>query len=79
MMFNLKETTMSFVNKSPALKSLQNDYASQSFGMSISEALKKHVCVICKKPPIIRTKLEDSEYYISAMCGPCWDETFKDA
>ena len=70
---------MSFINKAPAIKSFLNDQATATYGMSIEEALKKHICIDCKNPPTLRTTSDNAEYYISAICGSCWDSMFKEA
>ena len=70
---------MSFANKAPAIKSFLNDQATSLYGLSVTEAITKHICIDCKNPPTLRTPSENTEYYISAICGLCWDSMFNEA
>ena len=48
------------------------------FRDEVELAQAQQVCVICKRPPQLRTEAEVREYRISGVCGPCWDKMFAD-
>lgn len=55
-----------------------DELAKKAFGSTFSEAHEKGICISCQKPPVCRNEEERREYDISGLCGPCWDEIFKD-
>lgn len=55
--------------------------ASPAFKLNRTQALQSNCCCKCGQPvndTNLRTNVERLEYKISAMCGLCWDDTFKD-
>ena len=51
--------------------------AKAMFGMTVSEAKEKAVCVICKgDASSFRDELSRKEYTISGLCQKCQDKTF---
>jgi len=63
---------MSFKTKTPAMQRMLNQMAINMYGMSVSVALSKGICVCCKE----YVNIDDPEYYISALCEECQDGVF---
>jgi len=61
------------------LKKFKDNLAEWKFGMSLSEAWERGVCVACKKPVDKKAlKVVDAaEYRISALCPSCFEEQRK--
>lgn len=50
------------------------------FGMTACQAIEAEICICCKEPAKEKnTKPVDwDEYYISGMCGECFEEVTQD-
>ncbi len=60
-----------------ALKSFKDDLAKNLFGITKEQALKKEICIDCKKDmTTFETNIEESEWNISGLCNSCF---FKNA
>lgn len=64
------------VVKGPALQQFKADTALRVHGMTKAEAVRQHICIDCKQPPVLRNDAEHREYQITGLCGPCFDKTF---
>jgi len=58
------------------LKDFKDDLAMSAFGMTRGEAIKKAICVSCKRKVELpmEKEIDAHEYYISALCPDCWEE-----
>jgi hypothetical protein len=56
------------------LQRLKDDLAREAFGLTASEAIQKGVCIRCQEIPRYYTEAGRREYFISAVCEPCYDE-----
>jgi hypothetical protein len=63
---------MSFDTKSTGMKKLLNKMSLNMYGISVSEALSKGICVCCKE----QANINDVEYNISGICEECQDGIF---
>lgn len=57
------------------------DYMSKNlYGMTVSEARSKGICIECKKPALERCYSDAgrSLYNMSGLCEVCFDEMFKE-
>lgn len=65
-----------FKDKDPQIQGFLDDMAARQFGMKVSDALEKGVCVKCHLDHHNRcpTQLDVTEYLISGLCGVCWGE-----
>lgn len=48
------------------------------YGMTRAEAQQKGICISCKKPPDLSTKAAQTEYQLSGLCEPCFEEIAKE-
>jgi len=60
------------------LDKFKENLALSIYGMTKSEALKKNICIQCKKSPTFTTEMGRREYPISGLCEPCFDEICKE-
>lgn len=65
---------MPFRDKSPVMQEFLNEAALNTYGRTISEALRKNVCVQCGKEPTFYSPAGANEYQISGLCEPCFDD-----
>jgi hypothetical protein len=76
-------TVMNFLDK------MLDELAAEQFGMTLTEAREKRVCISCKESiynedgitsndKLFFTPQGVREWTISAMCEKCFDEAFKD-
>jgi hypothetical protein len=67
------------MTKSPEMVSFLDQLSLDMYGRSRSESLAKGICVVCGKPAdSFDDLIARKEYYISALCQLCQDETFQD-
>jgi hypothetical protein len=59
-----------------SLQEFKDDLAVSIYGITKAEAVARGVCIQCHKPPVFHTPLGHSEYLISGLCEPCWDDMF---
>lgn len=52
--------------------------AKKAFGMTLSEAHRRGVCICCHESPVTHTPEGEKEYTISGMCEPCFDNMFQE-
>lgn len=50
-----------------------DELAIQTFGITIAQAHKAHICIKCKKTPMTYSGMGDREYLISGLCEYCFD------
>ena len=64
---------MSFETKSPELKVYLNKLAMEIYGRTVTESLRKEICVSCGEPAIegLQDQISRNEYYISGLCWDC--------
>lgn len=62
------------------MKDFKNEMCKAVYGISLTEAHDKKICVNCKKSAwkLIRNEKEMAEYRISGLCGECYDSIFQD-
>lgn len=60
------------------LEKASDDLSQELYGMRRHEAFEQRMCVRCKKAPVFTTDLGYSEYLISGLCEPCFDEITKE-
>ena len=58
------------------MQELQNRWSKELFGMSISEAQEKKICLCCKEEALPRcySNAGVTEYSISGLCEICFDK-----
>jgi hypothetical protein len=67
------------VVKSPAMEAFLEDMAMSTYGRSRKHCLENHICVVCGGPAVeFEDMLSRREFYISAICQKCQDETFSE-
>lgn len=61
---------------SDEMKKIKEKFSKKVFGMSISEAQAKGICIQCRKPALENCYSEagKKEYAISGLCEKCFDE-----
>ena len=68
------------MKRAPALQKFVDEFATEAFGRSVTEAEQDEICVICGKEVDpehdFRDRLSIKEYWISGMCQGCQDDTF---
>jgi hypothetical protein len=75
-----KYTTRGVPHDKNAPQRFKDEVSRMAHGITRDEAIERDICVDCKKPnPLQRctTELAMKEYYISGVCGECWDNLFK--
>jgi len=60
-----------------ALEDLKDRTARAAFGMTISDAHERKMCIMCKKKPDLSKPVNAQEYKQSALCDSCFDEITK--
>jgi hypothetical protein len=53
---------------------MKDEFAKMIFGMSVSEAHEKKICIACKQPITFPTELDHREYLISGLCSECFEQ-----
>jgi len=58
------------------LEGMKEDFASKIFGMTREEAWGNGICIECKEDwrNNTYTEAEEREYFISALCGKCFNK-----
>jgi len=56
------------------MKKLKDEMSKSTFGITLTEALQKDICVRCKKKATFYSMAGLAEYQISGLCEPCFDE-----
>ena len=69
---------MGFKDKTPEMQEFLNNQAQAWYGMTIDEAHKKRICIICKTPVRGLKGVDFSEYEISAICPNCFPKEEED-
>lgn len=61
-------------DKSPAVKEVADRVADWLYGMTITEALDRGLCIRCHDIPRFYSEAGKREYTISGLCEYCFDE-----
>lgn len=65
--------------KSPFIEEMLDRVATNSFGMSRTDAIKQDICLICKQPATeFSNELSQQEYTLSATCQACQNKLRKE-
>ena len=62
--------------KAPEITEEMDRMAKKFFGISLSEAHHRAICIFCKAPiaPLLSTEADFREYHISGLCTICYDD-----
>jgi len=63
-------------NKSQGMKNLINNMSASLYGISVTEAIEKGICINCQQLAMSYCYSDAGvkEYYISGLCEKCFDE-----
>ena len=70
---------MPIEGQSPELARIAEQLTKENFGIGLSEATAKGICIACKEPAMCYSEAGRREYYISGMCERCFDEAFEES
>lgn len=63
------------------MQDLKDSLSKKLYGMTLTEALEKNICVDCKKGITEKSFYSEAgkkEYFTSGLCEFCFDKIFKD-
>lgn len=65
------------MTKSPEMIAFLDGMSQSTYGRKRSECIANHICVCCGEPANeFDDVLSRNEFYISALCQKCQDDTF---
>ncbi len=65
------------MNRTKGMQKDIDDLTKNWYSISLTQALDKRICVICRKKIIkFKDELSENEYSISGLCQECQDDVF---